>query len=272
MIERACCYLCVASFAALDQGNLVRGFDASRRVSTHDFRLPSQHKGSCSRHQPNIYRDVWHSTTGNSCKNLNFSWRQYQSNKDEMDPPSEISYARTVFFGGVTAAVSAAVAFPALSPHVLYLIVSNAGYLWRRAALRRTSMFDIFRIRTTLEPGVSLRFFGLYLLAWQVLVLVYPLTETVAWFFGYASFFYSYPNAKGGGYILEPLSVQNLPGNKRAKEQLRLDWHRFKYNRGRVGRDGFKHPPSVERNLPHVDIPKKQVKHWPWRRRHGVQQ
>jgi len=150
------------------------------------------------------------------------------------------------------------------------MTASNLLYLFRRANLRGTTPYDILRIRTTLEHGVSSQLFALYILAWQLLVVVFPLTESAARLCGHASFFYSYPNARGGGYILEPLAVQHMPGNKRAKEQLRLDWHRFSYNVGNIGRDGYRHPPSVHRNLPHFDIPRKKVKHWPWKRRHRI--
>ena len=67
--------------------------------------------------------------------------------------------------------------------------------------------------------------------------------------------------------IFEPLSAQSLKQSKRTKHQIRLDWHRFKVNVGERGRDGYRHPPSVEWNLPHVDIPRRGMKHWPWRRK-----
>uniref|UniRef100_A0A7S1D345 Uncharacterized protein n=1 Tax=Cyclophora tenuis TaxID=216820 RepID=A0A7S1D345_CYCTE len=82
-----------------------------------------------------------------------------------------------------------------------------------------------------------------------------------------AVFMYAYPNAHGFGYILEPLRLRGASVSKRTKNQIRLDWHRFNVNVGMVGRDGFRHPPSVERNLPHLDIPQLGLKHWPWRRR-----
>jgi hypothetical protein len=151
---------------------------------------------------------------------------------------------------------------------IAYMILSNMLYLARRAHLRRTTMRDIWRIRTTREPGISRALFGALLLAWQLLVTVYPWIEPIAWKFGYACFFYTYPNAKGGGYILEPLSCQRLASNLRTRQQVRCDWHRFKYNVGAIGRDGYRHPPTIQRNLPHFDVPQRQVKHWPWRRRH----
>ena len=42
---------------------------------------------------------------------------------------------------------------------------------------------------------------------------------------------------------------------------------RFKIHIGGIGRDGYRHPPSIVTNLPHLDIPKKGLKHWPWRRK-----
>lgn len=76
------------------------------------------------------------------------------------------------------------------------------------------------------------------------------------------SFLYTYPNAGGVGVILEPLDVQHLKANKRAKYQIRFDWHRFSLNMGDIGRDGYRHPPSKVLNLPHLDIPQRGMKHW----------
>jgi hypothetical protein len=152
-----------------------------------------------------------------------------------------------------------------------YLFLSNVLYLARRAHLRKRSVLQILRTRTTKEPGLSVCVFVLCLLAWQTLVCTYPVTEfLLARSCGYTLFFYSYPNANGGGYILEPLAVQDSPSNQRTRAQMRLDWHRFKFNRGNIGRDGFRHPPAAEQNLPHIDVPLKGIKHWPWRRRHRV--
>jgi hypothetical protein len=151
---------------------------------------------------------------------------------------------------------------------ISYMILSNMLYLARRAHLRRMTMRDIWRIRTTRELGISRSLFGALILAWQLLVALYPWIEPIAWKCGYACFFYTYPKAKGGGYILEPLSCQRLASNLRTRQQVRFDWHRFKYNVGAIGRDGYRHPPTIQRNLPHFDVPQRQVKHWPWRRRH----
>jgi hypothetical protein len=150
-----------------------------------------------------------------------------------------------------------------------YMFLSNVLYLARRATLRRVSMLEILRIRTEREPGLSLVMFVACLLAWQTVVMIFPVTESLARSVGYASFFYSYPNANGGGFVFERLAVQDLPGNNRSRAQVRLDWHKFKFNVGNIGRDGFRHPPAIERNLPHIDFPQKGIKHWPWRRRHA---
>ena len=84
---------------------------------------------------------------------------------------------------------------------------------------------------------------------------------------GKVSFFYAYPNARGVGFIFEPRDVQHLVQSKRVKHQIRFDWHRFKINIGGIGRVGYRHPTSIVTNLPHLDIPKKGLKHWPWRRK-----
>lgn len=148
-----------------------------------------------------------------------------------------------------------------------YLTVTNILYLARRSYIRKMPIQKLWKIRTTREPGVTLQLYFVILLAWQAFVLVFPIIEPMARFLGHVSFFYSYPNASGVGIIFEPKNVQHLNQSQRAKHQIRLDWHRFSVNVGSVGRDGFRHPPSIERNLPHIDIPKRGVKHWPWRRR-----
>ena len=150
---------------------------------------------------------------------------------------------------------------------VTYMVCANTLYLARRSYLRKMTMKEIWKIRTTREEGVSQQLFCILILTWQAFVAIFPIAESIAKLYGYASFFYSYPNASGCGIILEPLHVQELQSAQRAKEQIRFDWHRFTVNIGNVGRDGYRHPPSITRNLPHIDIPKKKMKHWPWRRK-----
>lgn len=152
-----------------------------------------------------------------------------------------------------------------------YVVTANLIYLARRGYLRNMTLRQLWKIRTTREEGVSPPLFGGMLLAWQFLVLIFPVAEPLARILTKGCiFFYSYPKAQGGGYIWEPLDCQHLSANQRAKQQVRLDWHNFAYNTGPAGRDGYRHPPAMHRNLPHVDIPKWQVKHWPWRRRESV--
>jgi len=169
------------------------------------------------------------------------------------------------FFRKIYQQQSAAGAF--ISMITLYLSVTNIFYLARRSYLRKMSIQKLWKIRTTREPGVTLQLYFIILLVWQAFVIVFPIIEPIARCLGHVSFFYSYPNAGGVGIIFEPRHVQHLNQSQRTKHQIRLDWHRFSVNVGGIGRDGFRHPPSVERNLPHIDIPKRGVKHWPWRRR-----
>lgn len=153
-----------------------------------------------------------------------------------------------------------------------YIVGANLLYLARRAYLRKMTIGQLWKIRTTREHGVSLPLYLTFLVVWQTLVISFPLIEPVVrlgW--DRVCFFYSYPNATGCGIIVEPRSVQHLKQSKRAKHQVRLDWHRFSLNIGNVGREGYRHPPSVERNLPHIDYPRRGLKHWPWRRRHQYQ-
>ena len=156
---------------------------------------------------------------------------------------------------------------PPVAGAAAYWVGANALYLARRSHLRQMSMTRLFKIRTTREHGVSWPLYVTIILVWQAFVLVFPLAESAAYSFRRVSFFYSYPRANGCGIILEPCDVQHLGQSQRAKHQIRMDWHRFSVNIGNVGREGYRHPPSIQRNLPHLDIPQKGMKHWPWRRR-----
>ena len=156
---------------------------------------------------------------------------------------------------------------------LIYVFLANIIYLLRRSHLRNMSKRTLLKIRLTRENGVSFPLYFTNLLVWQLFVIaIFPLLEPLSRVFGYVSFYYFYPNASGVGIIFEPLSAQNLPMSKRAKSQIRCDWHKFSVNVGSVGRDGYRHPPSVERNLPHLDVPMWGWKHWPWSRRLSVDQ
>jgi len=149
-----------------------------------------------------------------------------------------------------------------------YMLTANIVYLSRRSYVRNMSKRKLLQIRTSREPNTSLRFYTLTLLSWQCFVAVFPLVELLTTLlFHHVSFFYSYPNAHGVGIVFEPVTAQSDSISKRTKQQIRLDWHRFQVNVGDIGRDGYRHPPSKTLNLPHLDIPKQGMKHWPWRRR-----
>lgn len=149
----------------------------------------------------------------------------------------------------------------------LYCMTTNFIYLCRRSVVRKMSKRRLLKIRMSRE-GVSLRLYMTNIITWQLFVLtIFPMLEPLSRLFGYVSFYYFYPNAGGLGFIFEPVSAQHLNMSKRTKTQMRFDWHRFSVNVGDIGRDGYRHPPSIERNLPHIDMPKHQLKHWPWRRR-----
>jgi hypothetical protein len=152
----------------------------------------------------------------------------------------------------------------------IYLLATNLIYLFRRSSIRNMPKRKLLQIRIT-RDGVTVPLYITNLVAWQLFVnFVFPILEPMSRLFGYVSFYYFYPNASGLGVIFEPLSVQDQSMTKRAKHQIRLDWHRFSVNVGNIGRDGYRHPPSVERNLPHLDVPILGWKHWPWRRKYSI--
>ena len=182
-----------------------------------------------------------------------------------------------------------------------YCFVANFIYICRRSSIRNMSKRKLLKIRLTREEDVSLKLYITNILTWQIFVtLVYPLLEPMSRLFGYVSFYYFYPNASGmgkfvcrlrcfliycvdrfililhlkliPGLIFEPLSAQNLPLSKRTKSQIRCDWHRFSVNIGAIGRDGYRHPPSIELHRPHLDVPAFGLKHWPWRRRYNTEE
>ena len=160
---------------------------------------------------------------------------------------------------------------PVIPLSIIYMVTANFAYLSRRSHLRNMPKRKLLKIRTTREPDTSLRLYLITLFTWQCFVAIFPFVEScVRYLFSHVSFFYSYPNAHGVGVILEPLEAQSLSISQRTKMQIRFDWHRFTVNIGQVGRDGYRHPPARELNLPHLDIPRKKMKHWPWRRRYSV--
>ena len=147
-----------------------------------------------------------------------------------------------------------------------YVLVANVAYILRRSRLHnRLRPSDVVRMHTA-RDGMTVKHFVTCLLCWQVFVAcLWPALELVCRLHSHASFLYYYPKASGVGVVFEPLSCMHLPGGKRRKYQVRVDWHTIPINIGPCARNGFRHPPTIRKALPHVDIPSRHVRHWPWR-------
>lgn len=147
-----------------------------------------------------------------------------------------------------------------------YVFAANVAYILRRSRLhKRLRPGDVVRMHTA-RDGMSFKHFVTCLLCWQVFVaFLWPALELACRLKSHASFLYYYPKAAGLGIVMEPLSCMHLPGGKRRKYQVRVDWHQIPINVGPCARNGFRHPPTIRRNLPHVDIPARSIRHWPWR-------
>ena len=159
---------------------------------------------------------------------------------------------------------------PAFATAFIYMTTANFLYLTRRAQIRKETKMTTLKYRIVREAGVTIPMHLIFVGVWQIFVAVFPIIELISKYaFDYCSLFYSYPKANGCGILLEPLKVQHLPLNQRSKHQIRLDWHRFSINVGPMGRDGYRHPPSRQVNLPHLDIPQWGMKHWPWKKRNN---
>jgi hypothetical protein len=160
---------------------------------------------------------------------------------------------------------------PTLTASFVYMVAANYIYLTRRAQIRQETKITMLNYRIVREEGVSIPMHLIFLSVWQTFVALFPLVELISTHvFDYCCLFYSYPKANGCGILWEPIKVQHLPLNQRSKHQIRLDWHRFSINVGPIGRDGYRHPPSRQVNLPHLDIPQMGMKHWPWKKRRKI--
>jgi len=148
----------------------------------------------------------------------------------------------------------------------VYLATVNAAYLFRRAVLHNKSPLRLLRTHLS-RDGMKFPLFIACILSWQVFAAFYPPLELVCRATGHASFFFYYPNACGAGIVVEPLAIVSSPYRVRRKQQIRLDFHRFTLNTGPVSRNGYRHPPTKAINRPHIDMPSRNLKHWPWRRR-----
>eukprot|EP00977_Amphora_coffeiformis_P011315 scaffold2720_cov173-Amphora_coffeaeformis.AAC.22 len=65
---------------------------------------------------------------------------------------------------------------------VSYIVGANLIYLTRRAYLRKMTIRELWRIRTMREPGVSVPLYLTFLIAWQTLVIFFPIIEPIVRF------------------------------------------------------------------------------------------
>ena len=114
---------------------------------------------------------------------------------------------------------------------------------------------------------------GAHVLGWLLLFLpCYPLLEAALYPLDMACFWFYYPKARGCGLIVDSRALRRRGKRGNAAQLLRLDWHRFELNVGpsyplpNTGR----HPPRAPCHLPHVDLPQRGVRHWPWRQHTSV--
>ena len=122
------------------------------------------------------------------------------------------------------------------------MISENFCYLSWRAHLQKRTRISLLQFHTMCEPGVTLSLYLTMILMWQTFTVVFPVVELVARILGHVSLFYSYPNASGVGKNFEPLPAQYLSMSKCVKQQIRINWHKFKYNVGDTGRNWYRHP------------------------------
>lgn len=162
--------------------------------------------------------------------------------------------------------------------------VSLSLYCLRRGVLHGIGPAEVARRHLSLDNGWPQGWRGRMgystaLLSWiGVFGPLYPLLEFALRPFGLSAFWYYYPRANGAGLLVEELASKdddNFPSKKgnvsrRGRQVFRLDWHRFCVNVGPRGKPFphggvSRHPPSIELNRLHVDLPHIGVKHWPWK-------
>jgi hypothetical protein len=79
------------------------------------------------------------------------------------------------------------------------------------------------------------------------------------------------PKARGSGLVIDSRALRRSGKRGNAAQVFRLDWHSFHLNVGQAYPPPHtgRHPPKVSCNLPHVDLPTRGVRHWPWRQHTG---
>lgn len=164
-----------------------------------------------------------------------------------------------------------------------YLACSVASYCWRRGNLHKRrdgvglGAAEVLRRHLQYEdewhlpagsPLMGRLQHVLRVAAWLLLFQpVYPILECVLYPLDRAAFFFYYPRARGCGLVIDSRARRRNGERGAAAQVFRLDWHQFHLNTGKAypPPNTGRHPPSVRFNLPHVDLPQRSVRHWPWR-------
>ena len=180
------------------------------------------------------------------------------------------------------AVAAAASARPALV--CSYMAASAAGYCVRRGTLAKwpstgepIGAAEVLRRHLVYDDGWSspdgqatrgrllhLLHVGVWLLLFTP---IYPLLELLLYPFDLAAFYFYYPKARGAGLVIDSRKLRRAGRYGNGSQVFRLDWHRFDLNVGKPypPPNPGRHPPSARCNLPHVDLPQRSVRHWPWR-------
>jgi len=197
--------------------------------------------------------------------------------------------AAIVATGGAAGAVASTKPVAALGS---YMTFSVAGYCLRRGVLHKwpynspagsTSLgaAEVLRRHLIYEkewhapagaPALGRLTHLCHILVWLLVFQpIYPLLEVILFPFDKSAFWFYYPRARGSGLVIDSRMLRRAGKRGNAAQTLRLDFHRFEINVGKpypppnTGR----HPPSVLCNLPHLDLPQRGVRHWPWRQHTG---
>ena len=164
-----------------------------------------------------------------------------------------------------------------------YLCFSVAAYCLRRGALHSwpdggsaLGAGEVFRRHVEYEndwhqQGSELQgriTHAGHVICWLLLFQpLYPVLEATLYPFDKAAFWFYYPKAMGSGLVIDSRALRRNGKRGNAAQCFRLDWHRFVINVGRAypPPHNGRHPPKVVLSLPHVDLPQRGVRHWPWR-------
>jgi hypothetical protein len=154
---------------------------------------------------------------------------------------------------------------------VLHMRPDGSAPLGAAEVLRRHLVYETAWDRNG-SPTLGRVTHACHVAAWVLLFApLWPPLEAILQPFDLSAFWFYYPRARGSGLIIDSRARRRAGKKGNAAQVFRLDWHRFELNVGPVypprrHRTGTgRHPPSVTINLPHVDLPQRGVKHWPWR-------